>query len=516
MRFIIILSGATVANIGIDLGTTNICVASSVGGKPEIIQSSFGDRTTPSIVAFLPDGETQAGHRAKRTQVLMPEATISGWKRLIGRRFNRGALMKFQPSFAYGLCTDSAGLIAASSHGVTTSMTEVAGLLLAECVQSAESHLAEEVENAVITVPAYFNELQRSCIRKAARFTGLPNVRLITEPVAAALAYGLRKGDGGRVLVFDLGGATLDVALIRISAKGLSVESIGGNNLLGGMDFDHALVQLITEQLEEQCDLSWRDGELQWIAQQASLLKHKLSSCSSGKVEAICGGQPFTVEITRSQFERAVEPLVARCMKIVERTLEHARIKWDSVQSVLLVGGQTRMPLIRNRLEELTGTIPSKTVNPDEAVAMGAALLANQASGVQISDVLPMSLRMMIGQQMQVVVAKGTQLPHKRLIKIKVPSSTYAFRAFLFHGENEQPTVEDSLGCIIIDELGSDGDTEVHLDLLLDKEGIMACRVRVPDIDPNGRFVELHTNTDWRKPARKRRPSEARRRANAH
>lgn len=488
--------------IGIDLGTTYTCAAIVDKGGPRVISSRLGYTTIPSVVTYDDEGEPLVGQQAERRMILSPADTIYGSKRLLGRSFRSGVHMQFQPHFHYELVPGEDGLIAANVKGMMTSLIEVAALILLECRKAAEENLGRPVDRAVVTVPAYFNETQRACVRKAGRFAGLEIIRILNEPTAAALAYGARGNTSKRLLVFDLGGGTFDVSVVRAGNDLLEVEAVDGDSFLGGIDFDHLLVGHIVDRLSERLgvdiELSKIDGErLRKEAQQA---KHELSAQERALISlphvGLPDGQLINVDetLSRAELEEATGELVDHCLAVVARTLTRLQLTPGDIDAVLLVGGQTRMPLVQARLTELFGRPPSKRVHPDEAVALGAAIAAHAAdheNATRLVDVVPMSIDIAVGGgKIRKVVEAGTALPHSATLKFEIPPRTETVRLAVLQGDEPRARDNDYLGSIVLDGLMSKEATVCTLEFRLDADGILGVFATIPDWGPP-RFVDL-------------------------
>jgi molecular chaperone DnaK len=493
-----ILAGA----IGIDLGTTYTCAAVVDEGRPRVIESRLGYTTIPSIVSFGDDGAPVVGQQAERNMVLHPEDTIYGSKRLLGRAFRTGVKMEFQPHFHYELVPGDDGMIAASVHGSMTSLVEVAGHILFECKRAAEEALGRDIDHAVVTVPAYFNESQRSCVRRAGVFAGLKVHRLLSEPTAAALAFGARGDVDQRLLVFDLGGGTFDISIVHVANHRFTVEAVDGDSFLGGLDFDQLLVGHIVDRLSEQRDggfeLAKVDRErLRKAAQEA---KHELSNRDTTVINVphvtAPDGTTFTIEetVTRAQIDEATSPLVDHCLELVDRTLASIDLRPDDIGSLLLVGGQTRMPLVQQRLEDYLGKPPSKRVHPDEAVALGAAIAAaayDRKETLQLADVVPMSISLAIkGGKSRSVVPAGTALPHATTLDFKIPAGREQVRLAVLQGDEALARDNEYLGAVVLEGPAGDEPAACRLEFKLDREGIMGVMAHVPDWGLQ-RFVDL-------------------------
>jgi molecular chaperone DnaK len=390
--------------IGIDLGTTNSCVAFLDGREPVVIPNAEGSRTTPSVVAFAKDGERRVGNVAKRQAVTNPENTVFAVKRMMGRRFGSAEAERHASLVPYKVVKADNGDAWVEVQGKGHSPPEVSSFVLKEMKKVAESYLGEEVTEAVVTVPAYFDDAQRQATKDAGRIAGLEVKRIINEPTAAALAYGFEQKDGKRVVVYDLGGGTFDVSILEIASGVFSVKATAGDTLLGGEDFDNAIVGMLADRFQKDTGIDLRKDRmaLQRLKEQAEKAKHELSSTLETDVNLpfiaadATGPRHLETKIKRSDVEILVADLVERTFGPCKRALEDAGLQKEDIDDVLLVGGSTRMPLVQRKVEEFFGRPPSRGVNPDEVVAIGAAIQGASLTGavdeVLLLDVTPLSL----------------------------------------------------------------------------------------------------------------------------
>ncbi len=373
--------------IGIDLGTTNSCVAIMEGGKPKVIENSEGDRTTPSIVAFTKDGEVLVGQSAKRQAVTNPANTIAAVKRLIGRKFTDEVVKKDMGMVSYKIVKADNGDAWVEVQGKKMAPPEVSARVLMKMKKTAEDYLGETVTEAVITVPAYFNDSQRQATKDAGRIAGLNVKRIINEPTAAALAYGLDKDGGDRkIAVYDLGGGTFDVSVIEIAEvdgeRQFEVLSTNGDTFLGGEDFDLRVVNYLADEFKKESGIDVRKDPLamQRLKETAEKAKIELSSSQQTEINLpyitadAAGPKHLNMKLTRAKLESLVEDLVQKTMEPCRIALKDAGLSMKDVGEVILVGGQTRMPMVQKAVKDLFGKEPRKDVNPDEAVAVGAAI----------------------------------------------------------------------------------------------------------------------------------------------
>jgi molecular chaperone DnaK len=390
--------------IGIDLGTTNSCVAFLDGREPVVIPNAEGSRTTPSVVAFAKDGERRVGNVAKRQAVTNPENTVFAVKRMMGRRFGSEEAERHASLVPYKVVKADNGDAWVEVQGKGHSPPEISSFVLKEMKKVAESYLGEEVTEAVVTVPAYFDDAQRQATKDAGRIAGLEVKRIINEPTAAALAYGFEQKDGKRVVVYDLGGGTFDVSILEIASGVFSVKATSGDTLLGGEDFDNAIVGMLADRFQKDTGIDLRKDRmaLQRLKEQAEKAKHELSSTLETDVNLpfiaadATGPKHLETKIKRSDVEILVGDLVERTFGPCTRALEDAGLQKEDIDEVLLVGGATRMPLVQRKVEEFFGKPPSRGVNPDEVVAIGAAIQGASLTGavdeVLLLDVTPLSL----------------------------------------------------------------------------------------------------------------------------
>ncbi len=413
--------------IGIDLGTTNSCVSVMDGGKPKVIENSEGARTTPSIVAFTKDGERLIGQPAKRQAVTNPENTVFAVKRLIGRRFDDPLTKKDMELVPYKIVKGSNGDAWVQAGDDKYSPAQISAFTLQKMKETAESYLGETVTQAVITVPAYFNDAQRQATKDAGKIAGLEVLRIINEPTAAALAYGLDKDENKTIAVYDLGGGTFDISVLEVGDGVFEVKSTNGDTFLGGEDFDNEIVEFLANDFKksESIDLTQDKLALQRLKEAAEKAKIELSSAQSTEVNLPFitadqnGPKHLVKNITRSDLEKLVGELINRTLDPCKKALKDASVTSSEIDEVVLVGGMTRMPKVRETVEKFFGKEPHTGVNPDEVVAMGAAIQAGVLQGdvkdVLLLDVTPLSLGIeTLGGVFTRMIDRNTTIPTKK------------------------------------------------------------------------------------------------------
>jgi len=413
--------------IGIDLGTTNSCVSAMEGKTPKVLENAEGARTTPSVVAFTQEGERLVGMPAKRQAVTNAANTLYATKRLIGRRFGDAEVKKDMKTSSFKIVKASNGDAWVEANGKMYSPSQVGAFVLMKMKETAESYLGSTVNNAVVTVPAYFNDSQRQATKDAGQIAGLNVLRVINEPTAAALAYGLDKAEDNVIAVYDLGGGTFDVSVLEIQKGVFEVKSTNGDTLLGGEDFDNALVDFLIDEFkrDQGIDLKKDVMALQRVREAAEKAKCELSSALQTDINLpyltmdATGPKHMNLKLSRSKFESIVESIVKRTIEPCKKAMKDADVAQKDIGEVLLVGGMTRMPKVQTLVQEVFGRSPSKSVNPDEAVAMGAAIqggvLAGDVTDVLLLDVTPLSLGIeTLGGVMTKLINRNTTIPTKK------------------------------------------------------------------------------------------------------
>ena len=486
---------ATGPAIGIDLGTTYSCAAIVQDGRPQVIRSKLGYTTIPSVVTFNNQGESVVGVPAERRMVLEPKETVYGSKRLIGRTFLSGVKKRFQPHFQYELVRDEDGFVAAQLGERTVSLVDVSSLILDEIRKNAHASLGKPATRAVVTVPAYFNENQRAFVRESAKRAGLDVLRILNEPTAAALAYGIDRGENKRLLVFDLGGGTFDVSILELDGNVFTVRGVDGDSFLGGIDFDRRLMDLLMERISEhnrkKLELSAVGRER--LRREAQEAKHQLSVQQQVFIRIpsliLADGSMIDVaeKVSRQELEEATRELVDLVMSVVRRSMDRLSLRAADIDEILLVGGQTRMPMLHEEIRKLFGKEPSKRVHPDEVVAMGAAIAAHshdRPDAVTLRDVvaIPIGITDPNGYFMP-VVPRNAPIPDQFPVKVRVPPHYRSFKMAVFQGNRSHAFDNEYLGTLTIDGMQpSDQSLDCDLVFKLNEECLLTVQATIAEL----------------------------------
>ena len=480
--------------IGIDLGTTNSCMAVMEGGSAEVIPNAEGGRTTPSVVAFTKKGERLVGQNAKRQAVINSENTVFSIKRFMGRRYDEVAQERSMMPYevAQGKAGDARVHIPAVGKDFTPQ--EISAMILQKLKRDAEAYLHEEIKQAVITVPAYFNDSQRQATKDAGRIAGLEVLRIINEPTAAALAYGLDKKTNETILVFDLGGGTFDVSILEVGEGVVEVKSTNGDTHLGGDDWDNRIIDWIVETFRKENGIDLRNDRqaLQRLKEAAEKAKIELSGMTETEINLpfitadANGPKHLVMKLTRAKFEQLTDDLVKRCVGPFNRALQDARLSRDDINEVVLVGGATRMPMVQDLVRSLTGKEPHKGVNPDEVVAVGAAIqggvLGGEVKDILLLDVTPLSLGVeTLGNMMTVLIPRNTTIPASKTETFTTAEDNQtAVDIHVLQGERPMARDNMTLGKFRLDGIppAPRGVPQIEVTFDLDANGILTVKAK--------------------------------------
>src|SRR5438477_2064472 len=504
--------------LGIDLGTTNTCVAYVRNKIARVVPSDKGALILPSVVAMSEKGELLVGNVAKDQMVVNPRNSIYGAKRLIGRKYNSKVVQDIKHYFTYEIVEGPEGEAAVTLAGKVYSMPQISAFVLQHCKRVAETTLAQEIKEAVISVPAYYNDNQRQAVKEAGRLAGFEVKRIVNEPTAAALAYGLNRGFDHKVLVYDLGGGTFDVSVLQLHGNVMEVLATGGDTFLGGVDFDNRIIDFVIEEFREQTKIDLTDSPIamQRIKNASESAKIDLSLLSNVVIElpyiAERRGKPVDLRIplSRERVNSLVMDLVDRSFELVERVLGARNLKRSDIQEVLLVGGQTRMPLVQGKAHQFFGKPPRKGVHPDESVALGAALLAEsmqEIDSVTLVDALSMPIGFAVpGGRFRKVIEKNTQIPSKSSFRLPPAKEGKGLELDIFQGDADRIIDNEYLGTL---KFPADAAGQ-RVNFLLDEECLL--HVTVEGISGDVREVMLATHDTpealkaaWQEEAERRR-----------
>lgn len=476
--------------IGIDLGTTNSCVAIMDGGEPKVIANAEGNRTTPSVVAFNDSDERLVGQIAKRQAVTNPTRTLYAIKRLIGRKFTDQEVKRSIEISPFKIVEGSHGSVSVDVNSKTYRPAEISAMVLAKMKQTAEEYLGEEVTDAVVTVPAYFNDSQRQATKDAGKIAGLNVLRIINEPTAASLAYGLDKKAEEKIAVYDLGGGTFDVSILEIGDGVFEVKSTNGDTFLGGEDFDMRVVNWLADEFKREQGIDLRNDKmaLQRLKEEAEKAKMELSTTKETDINLpfitadASGPKHMNIKLSRAKFESLVEDLVERTVGPCRTALKDAGLNASEIDEVILVGGMTRMPMVQQKVKDIFGKEPHKGVNPDEVVAIGAAIqggvLQGDVKDVLLLDVTPLSLGIeTLGGVTTKLIEKNTTVPTKKSqIFSTAADSQPAVSIHVLQGEREMAADNKTIGRFELADIppAPRGVPQIEVTFDLDANGILS------------------------------------------
>jgi molecular chaperone DnaK len=491
--------------IGIDLGTTNSCVAIMDGAQPKVVENAEGVRTTPSIVAFTQDGERLTGQPAKRQAVTNPENTLFAVKRLIGRRHSDPMVAKDKKMVPFNIVEGKNGDAWVEAHGEKYSPSQVSAYILQKMKETAEQYLGETVTQAVITVPAYFNDSQRQATKDAGKIAGLEVLRIINEPTAAALAYGLDKEGGKTIAVYDLGGGTFDISILEIDDGLFEVKSTNGDTFLGGEDFDMRLVEYLADEFKKEQGMDLRNDKmaLQRLKEAAEKAKIELSSGAQTEINLpyitadASGPKHLTLKLTRAKLEQLVDDLIKRTIKPCKAALKDAGVSAADIDEVVLVGGMTRMPKVFDAVKDFFGKEPHRGVNPDEVVALGAAIQAGVLQGdvkdVVLLDVTPLSLGIeTLGGVFTRLIDRNTTIPTKKSqVFSTAEDNQSAVTIRVYQGEREMAADNKMLGQFNLEDIppAPRGLPQIEVAFDIDANGIVNVSARDKGTDKEQRIT---------------------------
>ena len=480
--------------LGIDLGTTNSAMAYVEGGEPKIIENKEGNRTTPSMVALTKSGERQVGLLAKRQAVTNPENTLFSIKRLIGRRFTDEEVQRDKKLFPFEIRESKNGGVDVKMGDKWYAPQEISAMILQKLKHDAEEKLGEKIEEAIITVPAYFDDSQRKATKDAGEIAGFKVKRIINEPTAAALAYGINKKKDEQVVVYDFGGGTFDVSVLEIGGDTIEVKSTGGDTHLGGDDFDQKIINWLIEEFKKDqgIDLSKDVLALQRLKEAAEKAKHELSSSVETEINIpfitsdADGPKHLNIKLTRAKLEELVDEYIKRSIEVTKKVVEDAGFKIEDIDEVILVGGQTRMPAMQNAVKDLFGKEPHKGINPDEVVAMGAAIqggvLQGDVKDVLLLDVIPLSLGIeTMGGVFTKMIEKNTTIPvSKTQIFSTAVDNQPSVEVHVLQGERQMAQDNKSLGRFMLDGIPAAprGVPQIEVSFDVDANGILNVKAK--------------------------------------